>query len=120
MLKRAARRADAVARLLPETDPGKATARACIARLGNECGCAMGGAFLIAASLLVAVYAVVFGELGVRLVVLGVVFVFVASMLGKLTGILIAVARLAVIGRRLGGRVASVVDATHQPAARGA
>ena len=120
MLKRAARRADALARLLPDTDPGKETARACIARLGNECGCAMGGAFLIAASLLFAAYAVLFGELGVRLVVLGVVFVFVASMLGKLTGILIAVARLVVIRRRLGGHVAGVVDATPQPAARGA
>jgi hypothetical protein len=80
----------------------------------------MGGAFLIGATLLVVVYAVGFGELGVRLVLLGVVFVFVASMLGKLTGILIAVARLAVIRRRLAGRVASAVDAPPQPAARGA
>jgi hypothetical protein len=119
MLKKAARRADALARQLPDTDPGKATARACIARLGNECGCAMGGAFLIAASLLVAAYATFFGEIDVRLVVLGVVFVFVASMLGKLTGILIAIARLAVIRRRLGGQVASVADTTPQPAARG-
>jgi hypothetical protein len=120
MLKRAARRADALARLLPDTDPGKATARASIARLGSECGCAMGGAFLIAAFLIAAAYAVFFGDLGVRLVLLGVVFVFVTSMLGKLTGVLIAVARLAVIRRRLGGHVASVVNATPQPAARGA
>lgn len=119
-MNRAAGRADAVARLLPDTDPSKATDRARIARLGNECGCAMGGAFLIAASLLFAGYAVVFGELGVRLVVFGVVFVFVASMLGKLIGILIAIARLGVIRRGLAGRVARVVDITPQPAARGA
>jgi len=117
---RAAQRADALARLLPDSDPGKATARASIARLGNECGCGMGGAFLIAASLLVAAYTVFSGELGVRLVLLGFVFVFVTSMLGKLTGILIAVARLAVISRRLGRHVSSVVDATARPAARGA
>jgi hypothetical protein len=120
MLKKAAQRADALASLLPDTDPGKATTRASIARLGNECGCAMGGSFLIAASLLSAAYAVFFGELGVRLVVLAVGFVLVTSMLGKLTGILIAVARLAVIRRRLRGQVASVVDATPQSAARGA
>lgn len=119
MLKKAARRADTLARLLPDTDPGKATARASIARLGNECGCAMGGAFLIAASLLVTAYATFFGELGVQLVMLGVGFVFGASMLGKLIGILIAVARLAVIRRRLGRHVASLVDATTQPAAGG-
>ena len=120
MLKKAAQRADALASLLPDTDAGKATTRACIARLGNECGCAMGGSFLVAASLLAAAYPVFFGELGVRLVVLAVGFVFVTSMLGKLTGILIAVARLAVIRRRLRGQVAIVGDATPQSAARGA
>ena len=117
---RAAQRVDALARLLPDSDPGKAMIRASIARLGNECGCRMGGAFLIAASLLVAAYTVFFGELGVRLVLLGFAFVFVTSMLGKLTGMLIAVARLAVISRRLGRHVSSVVDATPRPAARGA
>ena len=80
----------------------------------------MGGAFLIVASLLGATYIVFLGDVGVRLIALAVAFVFVASMLGKLTGILIAVARLAAIRRRLSGHVASVVDATHRPAARGA
>ena len=120
MLKKAARRADALARLLPDTDPDKATTRARIARLSNECGCAMGGAVLIVASLLAATYLLFMGELGVRSVALGVVFAFVASMVGKLTGILIAVARLAVITRRLSGHVANVVDATPSPADRGA
>ena len=120
MLKRAARRADALARLLPDTDPAKARTRADVARLGNECGCAMGGVFLIVASLLVASYAVLVGELGARLVVLGLVFVFVASLLGKLTGILIAVARLGVIRRRLIGHVAAVVDPAPRTAAAGA
>ncbi len=120
MLKKAAREADALAKVLPDTDLGKATARADIARLGNECGCATGGVSLIAASLLVGAYAVLFGEFGVRLVVLGLVFVFVASVLGKLTGVLIAVARLAVIRRRLAGRVPGVVDQTPRTAAGGA
>jgi hypothetical protein len=119
-LKRAARGADAVASLLPEGDPCKATARAYIARLGNECGCAMGGAFMIAASVLVAGYAAIVTEVGVRLVVLGVGVVLVASMLGKLTGILIAVARLTVLRRRLGRRVARALEAKRHPVARGA
>lgn len=80
----------------------------------------MGGAFLVVASLLAATYTVFLGDVGVRLIALAVAFVFVASMLGKLTGILIAVERLAVIRRRLSGHVASVVDAKHRPAARGA
>jgi hypothetical protein len=120
MLKKAARRADALAKLLADTDPGKATTRAAIARLGTECGCAMGGVFLMAASLLVGAYAVLFGGFGARLVVLGVVFVFVGSMLGKLTGVLIAVARLALIRRRLLGHRPAVGDPTPQTAAGGA
>lgn len=120
MLKKAARRADALARLLADADPGKATTRAAIARLGNECGCAMGGVFLIAASLLVGAYTLFFGEFGARLVVLGVVFVFVGSMLGKLTGVLIAVARLDLIRRRLLGLVRVVGDPTPQTASGGA
>ena len=118
-MKRTARQADALARRLPDTDPDKAAVRVRISRLGTECGCSSGGAFLIAAGLSFAAYAILFGELSVRLVVLGVVFVFVSSMLGKLAGILSAVARLAVLRRRLAGRIARMDDAPSQPMARG-
>jgi hypothetical protein len=120
MLKKAARRADALAKLLPDADPRKATTRADIARLGNECGCAVGGVFLIVASLLVGAYAMLVGAFGARLVVPAIVFVFVASMLGKLTGVLIAVARLNLIRRRLFGHVPAVGDPTPQTAPGGA
>ena len=118
-MKRAARQADALARLLPDTDPDKAAVRARIARLGTECGCAAGGAFLIAAGLLFTAYAVLFGQLSVRLALLGAVFVFVSSMLGKLAGVLAAVARLTVLRRRLASRVARRPDAPSQPVAHG-
>lgn len=118
-MKKAARRADELAKLLADTDPGKATTRATIARLGSECGCAMGGVFLVGASLLVAAYAVVFGEFGGRLVVLGIAFVLVASMLGKLTGVLTAVVRLALIRRRLLDHLRAVGDPTPHTAVRG-
>jgi hypothetical protein len=101
MVKQVARRADAVARLLPDTDARKATIRADIARLGNECGCALGGVFLVVATVLVTSYAVAAGELGVWSVARGVLVVLAASMLGKLAGILIAVARLTLLRRRL-------------------
>ena len=120
MLQGAARRADALASQLPDTDPDKASVRARIARLGSECGCAAGGAFLIAASLLVVLYAVLFDRLSVRTVVLGAGFVFVSSVLGKLAGILTAVVRLAVLRRRVADRVARMVDAPSQPVAGGA
>jgi hypothetical protein len=119
MLKKAARRADAVARQLPDIDAGKARTRADIARLGNECGCALGGVFLVAATLLVAAYTVFFDAFGARLVVLGVVFVFAASLVGKLVGVLIAVTRLTVIRQRLAARVAGVADAEAQTATSG-
>jgi hypothetical protein len=119
MLKRAARQADALARLLPDTDPDKAAVRARISRLGAECGCSAGGAFLVAASLSFLAYAVFFAELSVRLVVLGTGFVFACSMLGKAAGILTAVARLTVLRRRLAGHIAGPVDARSRPAARG-
>ena len=94
MLQKAARQSDALASQLPDTDPDKASIRARIARLGHECGCAAGGTFLVAATLLFVVYAALLGELDVRLVVLGAAFIFVSTMLGKLAGILTAVVRL--------------------------
>jgi VIT1/CCC1 family predicted Fe2+/Mn2+ transporter len=113
MLKTAARRADDLARLVPDADPGKATTRAEISRLGHACGCATGAAFLIGATVLVAAYAALSGERGARFVLLGVLFVLTASMVGKLTGVLVAVARLAAIRRRLSRHVVRAGSGTH-------
>ena len=118
MLQKAARQSDALASQLPDTDPDKASIRARIARLGHECGCAAGGTFLVAATLLFVVYAALLGELDVRLVVLGAAFIFVSTMLGKLAGILTAVVRLAVLRRQLAHRVGRVPVAPSQPLAR--
>lgn len=83
--------------LLPYVDRAKA--------LSRECGCSMGGGFMMTALVLVVVHAVAFAEPGRTTVVgralRGVAIVFAAGGAGKLLGIGIARARLAWLYRQL-------------------
>ena len=122
MIARAARGADRLAARLPDTAPDKAAIRAKIARLAGECGCAMGGVFLIAASVIAATYSVAVSEPSIRLLLLSAPFVFVGALLGKLTGVMLAVVRLTVLRRRLAARLVAGLcrDRARQPASNGA
>lgn len=72
---------------------------------GNECGCSMGGAFLVVSLALVILYVFLFNKLDkanlIADVVLGTAFVFIAGIVGKLAGIFIARIRLAMLYRHL-------------------
>lgn len=80
------------------------------ARYGRDCGCPMGAAFLIVSLALAVAYvasapAAGFGSMLARVVV-AVLFVFVASVVGKLLGIAVARFRLARLTRELTQRFA--------------
>ena len=79
-----------------------------IARLANECGCAMGGTFLAIAVTTSIAYFLVAGEPGLRSGLLAIGFVFVASMVGKFVGLGVARIRLLWLHRVLTARLASV------------
>jgi hypothetical protein len=68
----------------------------------------MGGAFLGAALLLTLAFFAVTRSVELRSVAAAVLFVFVATVLGKLLGLLLSWARLVVLGRSLTRRSSSV------------
>jgi hypothetical protein len=73
--------------------------------LRNECGCAMGGAFLIGSIGLLILYHLFLRDIGrmslLTEALVGAVFVFGAGMIGKAVGVGIARVRLAVLYRGL-------------------
>jgi hypothetical protein len=96
--------------LLAQMPAGDAEAAALHARAraySQECGCAMGAIFLSVSLVLALIYLATTGGLGVRTGIVGVMFVFLASMLGKMTGLVLARAKLArlrwSLARRLQG-----------------
>lgn len=76
-------------------------------RYRNDCGCAMSGAFLIAAILAVAAWTLRHGGVGrpgpLAGLALAVAFVFGAGVAGKLLGVGVARLRLALLYRALRG-----------------
>lgn len=85
----------------------EARLRSRIASLASECGCAMGGIFLVASAAGAAAYVLATGRpgLGSGLAALGVVGA--SSAAGKLTGIAIARLRLLRLRRLLEARLAA-------------
>jgi hypothetical protein len=75
------------------------------AAYSNECGCGMGGAFLIGSIGVLFLYGFFFKGFGgdnlLTEALCGIAFVFTASIVGKLTGIGIARIRLALLYRHL-------------------
>jgi VIT1/CCC1 family predicted Fe2+/Mn2+ transporter len=74
--------------------------------LANECGCAMGGAFLVASAVVAAVYLFLFGHFTITAIVVSVAVTFASAMAGKAVGIGTACARLLLLRRQLRTSVA--------------
>ena len=103
-----ANRVDALAIQLPEDDPRKAEVRRLIAALADECGCTMGGIFLVAATVVAIGWFVVNGGLGIGSAVIAGILVFAASLVGKAIGLGIARIRMLRLRHELAARLASV------------
>jgi hypothetical protein len=101
-------RVDALAIRLPEGDPRKADFRRLIAALADECGCTMGGIFLVAATILAIAYFIIAGGLTIGSALLAIAVVFVASLVGKAIGLGLARIRLLRLRRVLSARLVSV------------
>lgn len=68
-----------------------------MARYNRDCGCAFGGAFMIASLVLVVIYIAVTGSVSFSAIGAGVGFVIVSSMLGKAAGLALASVRLGLL-----------------------
>jgi hypothetical protein len=75
-----------------------------MARYNRECGCALGGAAMVAALLAALAYLLATETFGVGVAFAAVAFVFGCSLLGKAVGLLVATARLALLRRSLSRR----------------
>lgn len=107
-----ASRVDALTTRLPDSDPRKAELRSRIATLSNECGCQMGGVFLVAASVVAVAYLVTRSR-SLTTVVLALGFVLLLSGVGKLAGLTLAWLRLLLIGRTVERRLAMQSQVRH-------
>jgi hypothetical protein len=96
---------DALARRLPDDDPRRGEFRARIAALANDCGCTMGGIFLVAATVLAIGYFVLGGRLGIGQIAIAIGFALLASFVGKGVGLGIARLRLLWLRRALTARL---------------
>ena len=103
-----ANRVDALAIQLPEGDPRKAEFRRLIAALADECGCTMGGIFLVAATVVAIGWFVVNGGFGIGSAAIAGILVFAASLVGKAIGLGIARIRMLRLRHELAARLASV------------
>jgi VIT1/CCC1 family predicted Fe2+/Mn2+ transporter len=74
--------------------------------LVNDCGCAMGGAFLVASAVAAAVYLFIFGHFTITAIVVAAAVTFASAMAGKAVGIGTACARLFLLRRQLRASVA--------------
>ena len=91
---------DLLARV-PAGDPEKVALEARARAHRRDCGCAMGGAFLGVALLLMLAYVAATVDLSIRTALASATFVLLATLLGKLTGLALAWARLALLQRSL-------------------
>lgn len=98
---RTAHRIDDLLARVPADDPEKAALEARARAHSRDCGCAMSGAFLGVALLLTLVYVAATVDLSIRTALASAMFVLLATLLGKLTGLLLAWVKLAVLHRSL-------------------
>jgi hypothetical protein len=99
---------DALLRRLPEGDPYKVSAQKRAATFDHECGCAIGGTFLIAAAVLAAGYLLLNQHVTIGTLLAAAGFVFAAAIAGKLIGILVARIRMRLLHREVSVRIAKV------------
>lgn len=102
--------------LAPRADAEGRVLRARARAYARDCGCAMGGAFMLAGLLVSAAWLATSG-IGVARALLAGALILGATALGKATGLLIATVRLALlrrsIPRRPGGRHVDVHQMGH-------
>jgi small-conductance mechanosensitive channel len=91
---------DLLARV-PADDPEKVALVARARAHSRDCGCAMGGVFLGVALLLALGYVAATVDLSLRTALASSIFVLLATVVGKLTGLLVAWVRLALLRRSL-------------------
>jgi hypothetical protein len=95
-------------------DPERAALEVRASRYAGECGCKLGSIFLAVSLIAVPVFVGVRGDVGAGTVVVGVLAVFASSLLGKVAGLLLARARLALLHvslvRKLGQARAGYVE----------
>ncbi len=75
-----------------------------VARYNRDCGCTLGGVFMVASLLAVIAYIAVTGSLALGVAGAGVALVIVCSVLGKAAGLALASVRLELLRRSLSRR----------------
>lgn len=103
---------DALLRRLPDGDSYKASAQKRAAALDHECGCAIGGRFLIVAAILAAGYVLSNQHLTIGTLLAAAGFVFAAAIAGKLIGMVVARIRMRLLHREVSVRIRKV-EASH-------
>ena len=84
-----------------------------MARYNRECGCSLGGLFMIAALLTAIVYIAVTADISIAVAGAGIAFVVVSSLLGKALGLVVASVRLEMLRRSLSRRVRRKAGGSH-------
>jgi len=95
------------------TDSERAGVRTRMARYNRDCGCAMGGIFMVAALLASALYIVVTARFTIVTIGAAIGLVLASALLGKVTGLLVASARLGLLRLSLSGRVRRTRSESH-------
>jgi hypothetical protein len=83
------------------------------ARYNRECGCSLGGLFMVAALLAAVAFIVVTADFSIGVAGAGIAFVIVTSLLGKVLGLVVASVRLGMLRRSLLRRVRRVRGEGH-------
>jgi hypothetical protein len=84
-----------------------------VARYNRECGCALGGVFMVAAFVAVFAYIAVTGALTIGVFGASIAFVLVSSLLGKVLGLAVASVRLELLRRSLSRRARRLQEESH-------
>jgi hypothetical protein len=87
--------------------------KARMARYNRECGCSLGGLFMVAALLAAPAYIVVTADFSIGAAGAAIAFVFVSSLLGKALGLAVASVRLEMLRRSLSRRVRRLPGGNH-------
>jgi len=104
---------DALVTELALTPSEQAGVKTRMARYNRDCGCAMGGVFLVAALLTFLVYMAVTAALAIGVIGAGIAFVVVSSLLGKTLGLVVASVRLGMLRRSLSRRARRTSGESH-------
>jgi hypothetical protein len=84
-----------------------------MARYNRECGCCMGGLFMVAALLAAVAYIVVTAGFSIGAAGAGIAFVIASSLVGKALGLAAASVRLEMLRRSLSRRVRRLSGEDH-------